>query len=146
LHVQYKAAVLEQLKKHKITAIKDFNPEDPKHVADPKHDNLPLEERTVMAKRLHHDRIVRALRYMRPTVARAVGRSFVDQGWITIEDLAGLPHSDRDTPALAFVAPTPQSSTLSATRHKRRALSTVSEPSETEIIMSDTTQVNAQCE
>jgi hypothetical protein len=74
--------------------------------------------------------MIRTLQYMRPEVASAVGRYFVDEQWLTLEEFAKLvPDKDRRlNPATAFLPAGPNRSqpgraNITTNRKKRRALS-----------------------
>ncbi|KAI9287684.1 hypothetical protein BC943DRAFT_256912, partial [Umbelopsis sp. AD052] len=94
VHVQYAPNVLEVLANHGIKPV-EFVPTDPKHIADPKHDTLSASDQQLLANSIHANRMMRTLRYMRPEVATAVGRYFVDQKWLTLTEFATVvPHKD----------------------------------------------------
>jgi hypothetical protein len=74
--------------------------------------------------------MLRTLQYMRPEVATVVGRYFVDEQWLTLEEFAKLvPDKDRRlNPATAFLPAGPNRSqpgraNITTNRKKRRALS-----------------------
>ncbi|CAO3684361.1 unnamed protein product [Umbelopsis ramanniana] len=124
VHVQYAPKVHEVLTKHGLEPL-DFNPTDPCHIADPKHSTLSGSDRQLLANSIHTDRMIRTLRYMRPEVASAVGRYFVDQKWLTLAELATvIPHKDHQPPAVFVpVAHRPKRDTAAKDTRKRRALS-----------------------
>lgn len=102
VHVQYKTSVLEILAKAKIDLVADFDPTDPKHIFDPKHDSLSASDRVQLALSIHHTRCIRALKYMRSQVATAVARTFLEAGWITESDVPRPRYIDLDDPTDAF--------------------------------------------
>ena len=102
VHVQYKTSVLEILAKTKIDLVADFDPTDPKHIFDPKHDSLSASDRVQLALSIHHTRCIRALKYMRSQVATAVARTFLEAGWITESDVPRPRYIDLDDPTDAF--------------------------------------------
>jgi hypothetical protein len=61
VHVQYKDLLVAILAKAKVYPVSNFDPTDPKHIADPAHANKSEEERQVIAMRAHMDRCLRAL-------------------------------------------------------------------------------------
>ena len=125
VHVQYAPKVREVLTKHGLASL-EFNPTDPCHIADPKHSTLSGSDRQLLANSIHANRMIRTLRYMRPEVASAVGRYFVDQHWLTLEELATvIPHKDHQlTPAVFVpVAHPPKRDMAAKDTRKRRALS-----------------------
>jgi hypothetical protein len=126
VHVQYAPTVREVLAKHGLKPL-EFNPTDPSHIADPKHATLSASDRQQLANSIHANRMMRTLQYMRPEVATAVGRYFVDQQWLTLEEFAkAVPDKDRrPNPAAAFLPVThrPQPERATADRRKRRAVS-----------------------
>jgi hypothetical protein len=126
VHVQYAPTVHEVIAKHGLKSL-DFNPTDPTHIADPKHETLSGSDRQLLANSIHADRMIRTLQYMRPEVASAVGRYFVDQQWLTLEEFAkAVPDKDRRiNPAAAFLPVThrPQPERATTDRRKRRAMS-----------------------
>ena len=108
VHEQYKDILLAQLGKAKIQVYQDFNPCDPAHLADPTYKNKSDAERLSIAMDIHRNRCCRGLARLRHPIAVAVGRTFLDEGFITDEDLQdalsrcpGTPLS----PKKAFMAP-----------------------------------------
>ncbi|KAG2187141.1 hypothetical protein INT44_004811 [Umbelopsis vinacea] len=129
VHVQYAPTVREVLAKHEIKPT-EFVPTDPKHIADPKHATLSGSDRQLLANSIHANRMMRTLRYMRPEVATAVGRYFVDQKWLTLTEFTTVvPHKDHqpNPAAAAFLTishrPQPKKATTAPDSRKRRALS-----------------------
>ncbi|KAI8368174.1 uncharacterized protein BYT42DRAFT_475712, partial [Radiomyces spectabilis] len=90
LHNDYHPAFLQNLERHKITLISDFNPRNPAHLRDPKFADLPANERQTKANEIHAQRLERALRFIRPPVKYAVARSFYQQQWIDEDTLRSV--------------------------------------------------------
>ncbi|CAO3684348.1 unnamed protein product [Umbelopsis ramanniana] len=124
VHVQYASKVREVLEKCGLKSL-DFNPTDPSHIADPKHETLSSSDRQLLANSIHANRMIRTLKYMRPEVAFAVGRYFVDQKWLTPDELATLiPHKDHlPTAVFAPITHRPKRDDKAKDTRKRRALS-----------------------
>ena len=123
VHVQYAPTVRDILGKHGLKPI-EFDPTDSNHIADPKHATLAADDRQQLAKRIHANRMLRTLQHMRPELSTAVGRYFVDQQWLTLEQFAAAV-PDRN-PAAAFIPADhrrPQPEQSSTDRRKRRAVS-----------------------
>lgn len=100
IHVQYKTALCEVLKASQITPLPAFDPLDPKHIADPKHETLSAGERKLLAADLHRERLIRGLKFMRPHVAPAVARQYVIHNWIDESDVPA--QKGREPPATPF--------------------------------------------
>ncbi|EIE85243.1 hypothetical protein RO3G_09953 [Rhizopus delemar RA 99-880] len=56
-------------------------------MADPKYQSLPVSERVTIAVDIHRERCLRGIERLRFPVAVAVGRAFVEEGFIAQEDL-----------------------------------------------------------
>ncbi|KAG2178936.1 hypothetical protein INT43_001783 [Umbelopsis isabellina] len=121
VHVQYAPTVRQVLEKHDIKSV-DFEPTDPAHIADPKHDTLSASDRQQLANSIHANRMMRTLKYMRSEIATAVGRYFVDQKWITLTELAASVPPHKDNPFTGTFPPRTHRPQETDTR-KRRALS-----------------------
>ncbi|KAJ8651503.1 hypothetical protein O0I10_012939 [Lichtheimia ornata] len=109
IHAQYHDELIHTLAQAKIRPIKDFDPTDPAHIADPKHEQLNVEARTTLAMNLHRQRCTRALLRMPYYLAVNVGKAFVADGIMdqdtledTLKDCDGAPvpqdDDDRDKP------------------------------------------------
>ena len=85
VHVQYQEQVLKILAEHSVAPV-DFEPLDPANLHNEELRKLHEEERCNMAMMIHRDRMLRTLRYLRPSIAPSVGRYFVEQGWISEEE------------------------------------------------------------
>ncbi|KAF7720518.1 hypothetical protein EC973_007882, partial [Apophysomyces ossiformis] len=109
VHAQYAPIVLELLEKAKVNIVKDFDPTNPSHLADPKFEPLSAAERQSHAIQLNRQRCINALKFMRPSIAAAVCHDFLNCGWIDAEDAKAVlatafPLRDRDNPASAFIS------------------------------------------
>ncbi|KAG1616379.1 hypothetical protein G6F45_012286 [Rhizopus arrhizus] len=87
VHEQYKDVLLTQLGKAKIEVYQDFNPCDPVHLADPTYKDKSNAERLAIAMDIHRNRCCRGIARLRHPIAVAVGRTFLEEGFITDEDL-----------------------------------------------------------
>lgn len=87
VHAQYHDVLTAKLTKAKIPIQNDFEPRDPAHLADPKYQSLPISERVTIAVDIHRGRCLRGIERLRFPVAVAVGRAFVEDGFIAQEDL-----------------------------------------------------------
>jgi hypothetical protein len=125
IHVQYKTEMCVLLKESQIIPLTSFNPLDPKHIADPKHDTLSASDRTILAAELHRERLIRGLKFMRPHVAPAVARQYVLHSWIEESDVPTP--KGRDHPAAAF-----QSSSSDSDYVEEMSQEEMSEDSETD--------------
>jgi hypothetical protein len=129
VHVQYAPKVREILKKHGLKSI-DFDPTDPSHIADPKHATLAADDRQQLAKSINANRLLRTLHHMRPEVTTTVGRYFVDQQWLTPEQLdTTLAHRS----VAVFLPDSPEQT--SNNRRKKRAISISSDKSNEDLSM-----------
>jgi hypothetical protein len=90
------------LTKVNVTPVTGFDPTDPKHLADPAHSTLAEADRRIRATQIHRTRSVRALQFMKPPIAVAVGRQFLARGWIAEDDIPHHRYQDRDDPASEF--------------------------------------------
>ncbi|RCI01895.1 hypothetical protein CU098_012306, partial [Rhizopus stolonifer] len=85
IHIGYYEELKVILEKWKIVPVQDFNSFDPQHLRDPKllETLTNDEERITKLKKIHQQRLVHALEYMRVHVHRPVARDFVHRGWLT---------------------------------------------------------------
>lgn len=90
VHAQYAQTVINTFAEGKIKAITDLDPQDPQYLEDPKYKSCSQEERVAAAIAIHADRCLAALERLRVDKLRAVGRSFVEMGWIHEEDVHDL--------------------------------------------------------
>jgi hypothetical protein len=102
VHVQYMAYVLDTLTRAKVVPVTGFDPTDPKHLSDPRHSTLAETDRRTLATQIHRTRSIRALQFMKPPIAVAVGRQFLALGWIAEEDIPTQRYQDHDDPANGF--------------------------------------------
>jgi hypothetical protein len=102
IHIQYKTEMCALLNESKITPLTAFDPLDPKHIADPKHDTLSANDRAILASQLHRERLTRGLKFMRPHVAPAVAKAYAAIGWIDESDIPARSIQHREHPAAAF--------------------------------------------
>jgi hypothetical protein len=89
IHVQFKEDLLTLLSKHKISVVSDFDPLDPKHIADPNYADRGEAARADLAQEIQWTRCIRALYYLQKKMKpmKAVATSFMKQGWIAEDDL-----------------------------------------------------------
>lgn len=107
IHIQYRQELLDTLAQAKIKPIKDFDPTDPKHLADPKYKDYTDSDRITAAMVINRDRCVRALLRMPHYLAVNVSKIFGQAGYLdddTISDTLahcdGAPrYQSRDDPA-----------------------------------------------
>ncbi|KAG2192063.1 hypothetical protein INT47_006506 [Mucor saturninus] len=64
------------------TLFPNFDPLDPKHLADPQYMAMSHDERCQKMHDIVNNRAIDTLSFLRPLVVGAVARSFVDLGWI----------------------------------------------------------------
>ncbi len=87
VHTQYVQDFIKIMTKAQAEVIKDFDPLDPVHLADPKYKSLSEASRAQEIFSLVHKRAINTLSFVRPVSVAAVGRSFVEKGWIDEYDL-----------------------------------------------------------
>ncbi|KAI8635812.1 hypothetical protein BD408DRAFT_322969, partial [Parasitella parasitica] len=87
LHVQYVDTFLACMKKCEAETIEQFEPLDPKHIADPQYDSLDSEERESLIYEFTNTRALQTLSFLRPLNVSGVGKYFVSAGWISQEEL-----------------------------------------------------------
>ncbi|GAN11827.1 hypothetical protein MAM1_1056c11437, partial [Mucor ambiguus] len=103
IHTDYRDDILRRLTEGGLTAIPDFNPLDPDHVADPKFAAMPAPQLARIAAALHADRCVRTVRFIKMHTVPGVLKFFVSQNWISAvkaQELATelLPRPAKRTP------------------------------------------------
>ncbi|KAG2192241.1 hypothetical protein INT47_009233 [Mucor saturninus] len=112
----------------KAGIIKDFDPLDPKHLANPVYSSYSEEARADIAAVLHSNRCKHALLYLhntRPHQVRSVGHSLINFGYISEEDLQAIiatpPQDPRsqinEAAAKLFNAPPGRGPSPSASQH-----------------------------
>ncbi|KAG2190860.1 hypothetical protein INT47_011780 [Mucor saturninus] len=82
MHVQYVQTFTEAMTKVDATLFPDFDPLDPKHLADPQYVDMSHDDRCQKMHDIVNNRAIDTLSFLRPLVVGAVARSFVDLGWI----------------------------------------------------------------
>ncbi|KAI8635803.1 hypothetical protein BD408DRAFT_438564 [Parasitella parasitica] len=87
LHVQYVDTFLACMKKCEAETIEQFEPLDPKHIADPQYDSLDSEEHESLIYEFTNTRALQTLSFLRPLNVSGVGKYFVSAGWISQEEL-----------------------------------------------------------
>lgn len=92
IHVQYKQELLQLFAKHRISVISDFDPLDPKHIADPLYADRDESARANLALELQGARCIRALYYLqqKKKPVKVVAASFVSAGWLSDDDVAKM--------------------------------------------------------
>lgn len=66
-----------------ISPLSDFDPLDSKHIADPKHQHLPKEDRIRLAQSLQQQRCIQTLNFVRPNLVCGIAKYFINQRWIS---------------------------------------------------------------
>ncbi|CEP12101.1 hypothetical protein [Parasitella parasitica] len=87
LHTQYVETFTACMQKCEAEIIENFEPLDPKHIADPQYDALTSEERESLIYEFTNTRALQTLSFLRPLNVSGVGRYFVSAGWISQEEL-----------------------------------------------------------
>jgi hypothetical protein len=87
VHVQYQAEFVTALQNLKIETLTDFDPLDPSNISDPNYQDLTQDDRAQLAAQIHANRCCRTIKFLRPSIARAVAQSFVNKGWISDDDI-----------------------------------------------------------
>ncbi|KAI8367576.1 uncharacterized protein BYT42DRAFT_586773 [Radiomyces spectabilis] len=104
IHAQYHPLLTETMTNASVKVLTDFDPLDPKHLADPKLETVSMAERHAVAIENHRRRCTQCLKFLRPAVMPSVARGFLEEGWIFDEDIPTVPakHLDRDAPDHSF--------------------------------------------
>jgi hypothetical protein len=87
LHVQYVDTFLARMQKCEAEIIENFEPLDPKHIADPQYDSLDFDARESLISEFTNTRALQTLSFLRPLNVSGVGKYFVSAGWISREEL-----------------------------------------------------------
>jgi hypothetical protein len=87
MHVQYVEQFTAIMTKACAEIIEDFDPLNPKHLADPKYCGLDDNTREQTMLDLVHNRALDTLSFLRPLVVGPVARSFIEWGWIDSTDM-----------------------------------------------------------
>lgn len=93
IHLQFKEEFVSILKKNKVAINLDFDPVDPKHLADPKYRELSISKREDVAFNLQINRCSKSLEYLanrRSRLFASVSNYFLEQGWTTTEEVEAL--------------------------------------------------------
>jgi hypothetical protein len=83
IHAAYHTEFLAALTGAKVRPLENFNPLDPKHIADPQFADMAPNDRTRLAAAIHQDRCFRILYFLRPYLVPSVSKYFVAQQWIS---------------------------------------------------------------
>jgi hypothetical protein len=89
LHVQYHEELSAKFKELDIQPL-TFNPLDPANLNDPDLIDQSELAKTLAMQGIHNDRMLRALEHIGSPRSHSVGRSFIEKGWITVEELTKL--------------------------------------------------------
>jgi hypothetical protein len=90
VHAAYVSTVTDTFTSGHVKVDHDLNPQDPKHLEDPKFKDYSAEELAADAIAIHESRCVAALHRLRVQLIPSVGRCFVEQGWVseaTVKDI-----------------------------------------------------------
>jgi hypothetical protein len=93
IHNDYVSTAVSLLEKENLVPILDFNPIDPRHLADPKYKEASLQERTAQMQTVHQKQTTRTLNVLRSPVKLAVARDYHRKGWISSSYLHDLVHT-----------------------------------------------------
>ncbi|KAL7308739.1 hypothetical protein PS15m_011908 [Mucor circinelloides] len=88
LHVQYVQEFTERMKACEAELVLNFDPLDPKHIADPKYADLSTTKREELIYEFTNARCLQTLAFLRPLNVSGVGKYVVTEGWICEEDLS----------------------------------------------------------
>ncbi|KAG2192065.1 hypothetical protein INT47_006508 [Mucor saturninus] len=100
VHVSYAPTFIKIMTSVKAGIIKDFDPSDEKHLANPIYKSYSAAARADIAMQLNNNRCKQALLYLhntRPTQVKPVGYSMIDMGYLSEEELIEItkvPSSD----------------------------------------------------
>lgn len=101
VHLQYVEKFASVMKKIGADLINDFDPLDPANLADPLYNSYTTEAREDTAFNLQHNRCINALTHLRntkPYQVKPVGYSFVELGFISVEDVLACASSNPPDP------------------------------------------------
>ncbi|KAK4510882.1 uncharacterized protein ATC70_004659 [Mucor velutinosus] len=87
VHIQYVDTFLAYMHKCEAELIENFEPLDPKHIADPQYANLAIADREQLIYEFTNTRALQTLSFLRPLNVSGVGKYFVSAGWISQEEL-----------------------------------------------------------
>ncbi|OAD80285.1 hypothetical protein PHYBLDRAFT_160932 [Phycomyces blakesleeanus NRRL 1555(-)] len=91
LHVQYLEEFKSQLASAKVSLVSNFDPLDPKNVADPKFVNLSVSGLETQALVLQNACCLQALKFLRSHLVLPVSHFFVQSGWIGLAEIPVQP-------------------------------------------------------
>ncbi|OAD67745.1 hypothetical protein PHYBLDRAFT_72156 [Phycomyces blakesleeanus NRRL 1555(-)] len=91
VHVQYLEEFNSQLASAKVSLVNNFDPLDPKNVADPKFANLSVSGLETQALALQNARCIQALKFLRSHLVLPVAHFFVQSEWIGLEEIPARP-------------------------------------------------------
>ncbi|OAD75683.1 hypothetical protein PHYBLDRAFT_166910 [Phycomyces blakesleeanus NRRL 1555(-)] len=91
VHVQYLEEFKSQLASAKVSLVNNFDPLDPKNVADPKFANLSVSGLETQALVLQNARCLQALKFLCSHLVLPVAHFFVQSGWIGLEEIPARP-------------------------------------------------------
>jgi hypothetical protein len=87
LHTQYVSEFKSIMSVAQAQIVDDFEPLDPRHLADPKFDSFSHAARSQEMALLVRKRCLATLSFVRPVLVPSIARSFILTGWIDEEDL-----------------------------------------------------------
>lgn len=141
VHAQYVQTVTDIFSAGKVPVDMTLNPQDPQYLEDPKYKDLSVADRGAIAIEVHANRCLSALRRLRLDMIRAVGRSFVDQGWID-EDMVTEVVQEVEATKSAYKkrkgSPTSAADAFAGFRDSQDAAEQVGSPSVSDIVLGDT--------
>ncbi|KAI9332176.1 hypothetical protein BD770DRAFT_333372 [Pilaira anomala] len=83
IHKDYFSTLTSILEKHELQPIEDFNPLYICNLKDPALASLTVKEKRAKLLELHQTRLCRALQFIRPYLKGLISRDFIQQGWLT---------------------------------------------------------------
>ncbi|SAL95978.1 hypothetical protein [Absidia glauca] len=109
VHNDYEREFLDHIAKFNIAPITDFDPNDPAHLQDPAlaGDDISSNEKEFHMATVLNKRMLNTLHYIRAPIRRAVGIYFMNQGWISDDELnqtLAAPDAEMDSADASFVA------------------------------------------
>lgn len=103
VHVLYAPVFIDIMSKVGAGMLNDFDPLDPKHLADPRYNSLSVLERAQVAFDINANRCIHALLFLhntKPHQVRPVGHSLVELGYISDEELDAINTVPKQDPKL----------------------------------------------
>ncbi|KAI9363174.1 hypothetical protein BD770DRAFT_309866, partial [Pilaira anomala] len=101
VHCQYAPTFISTMKRVNAELFEDFDPLDPKHIADPQYESCSQAGRQDLAAQLQYKRCMNALTYLqasRPYQVKPVGYSLVQLGYISAEDVTSCASTPATNP------------------------------------------------